>query len=117
MLAPEQIVYDYILPPKTGCVAFVSPGEILRITDLAGLQVVDMAVFKRSNPRDKLSTSYSRTRYKPKPGEKFVPRDKLAARRCPALHHLHAADEDHRRQRRARRRARRPSPHVQPRAL
>jgi uncharacterized protein len=77
MLAPERIVYDYILPPKTGCIAYVAPGEILRITDLAGLQVVDMAVFKRSNPRDKLSTSYSRTRYKPKPGEKFVPRDKL----------------------------------------
>ena len=74
---PNKIVYDYILPPKTGCLAFVAPGEMLRITDLAGLQVVDMAVFNRDNPRDKLSTSYSRTRYKPAPGEKFVPRDKL----------------------------------------
>jgi uncharacterized protein YcgI (DUF1989 family) len=77
MLAAERIVYDYILPPKTGCIAFAAPGETLRITDLAGLQVVDMAVFKRSNPRDKLSTSYSRTRYKPAPGQKFVPRDRL----------------------------------------
>lgn len=70
-------VYDYILPEKTGCLAFVAPGHRLRITDISGQQVVDMAVFRRDNPRDKLSTSYSRTRYKPKPGEKFVPRDRL----------------------------------------
>jgi len=76
-IVADKIVYDYVLPAKTGCLAFVKPGEILRITDMAGLQVVDMAVFNRDNPRDKLSTSYSRTRYKPKPGEKFVPRDKL----------------------------------------
>ncbi len=76
-IAPESLVYDRILPEKTGCVAFVAPGQTLRITDIAGLQVVDMAVFNRANPRDKLSTSYSRTRYRPAPGQKFVPRDKL----------------------------------------
>jgi uncharacterized protein YcgI (DUF1989 family) len=75
--ASGKIVLDYVLPEKTGCLAFVAPGEILRITDIHGRQVVDMAVFNRANPRDKLSTSYSRTRYKPAPGQKFVPRDKL----------------------------------------
>jgi hypothetical protein len=43
MFASERIVYDYILPPKTGCIAFVASGESLRITDLAGLQVVVLA--------------------------------------------------------------------------
>ena len=32
---PNKIVYDYILPPKTGCLAFVAPGEMLRITRTA----------------------------------------------------------------------------------
>ena len=73
----DGLVFDHVLPAKTGCVVFVLPGQVLRITDIAGRQVVDMAVFNRANPRDKLSTSYSRTRYKPKPGAKFVPRDRL----------------------------------------
>ena len=43
--------------------------------DLEGQQVVDMALFNRENPREKLSTSYSRTRYVPAPGAEYVPRD------------------------------------------
>lgn len=76
-IADDKLAFDFILPAKTGCVVFIAPGQVLRITDVAGRQVVDMAVFNRANPRDKLSTSYSRTRYKPNPGDKFVPRDRL----------------------------------------
>jgi hypothetical protein len=36
-----------------------------------------MALFNLANPREKLSTSYSRTRYVPRPGAEYVPRDKL----------------------------------------
>jgi hypothetical protein len=36
-----------------------------------------MALFNAANPREKLSTSYSRTRYRPKPGAPYMPRDKL----------------------------------------
>jgi len=37
--------------------------DLIAVTDLEGKQVVDMAVFNLANLREKLSTSYSRTRY------------------------------------------------------
>lgn len=36
-----------------------------------------MAVFNLDNPREKLSTSYSRTRYLPRTVGDYVPRDRL----------------------------------------
>ena len=38
-----------------------------------------MAVFNRANPREKLSTSYSRSRFDPATIGKFYPRDRLTA--------------------------------------
>ena len=38
-----------------------------------------MAIFNLANLREKLSTSYSRTRYVPAPGQPYIPRDKLTA--------------------------------------
>lgn len=38
-----------------------------------------MAVFNRANPREKLSTSYSRSRFDPATVGKFYPRDRLTA--------------------------------------
>jgi uncharacterized protein YcgI (DUF1989 family) len=55
----------------------VKQGQCLRITDVEGKQVVDMAVFNAHNHREKISTSNSRTRYMPKEGEDYVPRDRL----------------------------------------
>jgi uncharacterized protein YcgI (DUF1989 family) len=52
-------------------------GQILRVIDLEGKQLCDMAVFNKNNPREKLSTSYSRTRYVPKAVGEYIPRDKL----------------------------------------
>jgi uncharacterized protein len=52
-----------VLPPKTGRALLVRTGEVLRITDLEGQQVVDVAIFNANNYRDKLSLSYSTTRY------------------------------------------------------
>jgi hypothetical protein len=46
---------------------------------MRGGQVVDMAVFSRANPREKLSTSYSRSRFEPATVGKFHPRDRLTA--------------------------------------
>jgi len=65
------------MPPESGLAVVVKKGQTLRVTDLEGKQVVDMAVFNEKNPREKLSTSYSRTRYPPKRGKGYVPRDKL----------------------------------------
>jgi uncharacterized protein YcgI (DUF1989 family) len=52
-------------------------GQILRVIDLEGKQLCDMAVFNKNNPREKLATSYSRTRYVPKAVGEYIPRDKL----------------------------------------
>ncbi len=65
------------MPPESGLAVVVKKGQTLRVIDLEGKQVVDMAVFNEKNPREKLSTSYSRTRYIPKKGGDYVPRDKL----------------------------------------
>ena len=72
-----KTVFERVMPPKTGLALTVTTGQVLRVTDLEGKQVVDMALFNKANPREKLSTSYSRTRYIPKPGAEYVPRDRL----------------------------------------
>jgi uncharacterized protein YcgI (DUF1989 family) len=68
---------EHVIPPKQGFALTVKKGQTLRIIDLEGKQVVDMALFNEANPREKLSTSYSRTRYVPRPGAEYVPRDSL----------------------------------------
>lgn len=72
-----QRIYEKIMPPKTGLAIEVKSGQQWRVIDLEGRQVVDMALFNRANLREKLSTSYSRTRYIPKAGAPYIPRDKL----------------------------------------
>jgi uncharacterized protein len=73
-----QVIHDHVMPPKTGHAITVEPGQHLRITDLEGQQVVDMALFNADNHREKLSTSNSRTRYVPPEGEPYIPRDHLS---------------------------------------
>ena len=72
-----ETVLEKILEPATGLAVTVAPGERLRVTDLEGLQVVDMAVFNADNPREKLSTSYSRSRAGVVENGRFHPRDHL----------------------------------------
>ncbi len=72
-----DVLHSHVMPPKSGHSVLVRRGQHLRVTDLEGKQVVDMALFNADNYREKLSTSYSRTRYTPKPGEPYVPRDSL----------------------------------------
>lgn len=54
--------FSRILAPKTGLAVEVRRGDHLRVTDLHGKQVVDMAVFNLDNLREKLSTTYTRAR-------------------------------------------------------
>ena len=67
------------MAPKSGHALLLETGNHMRVTDLEGKQVVDMAVFNAANQREKLSTSNSRTRYVPAPGKPYVPRDRLTA--------------------------------------
>jgi uncharacterized protein YcgI (DUF1989 family) len=76
-VSATAVVLEQVMPPKTGLAVIVKRGQHLRVTDLEGKQVVDLAVFNEANPREKLSTSYSRTRYVPAPGAPYVPRDRL----------------------------------------
>src|SRR5690606_35999330 len=69
----------YVIPPKKGYALTVLRGQVLRLTDLEGKQVIDMTVFNNENRREVLSTSNSRTRYTPKPGQDYVGRDALHA--------------------------------------
>lgn len=72
-----RVVFEKIMPPKTGLAVVVKTGQHLRVIDLEGKQVVDMAVFNEKNLREKLSTSYSRTRYLPGTPREYIPRDTL----------------------------------------
>jgi uncharacterized protein YcgI (DUF1989 family) len=72
-----KVVHEHVMAPKSGHAVTVHKGQHLRITDIEGRQVVDMALFNADNHREKLSTSNSRTRYVPREGEPYVPRDKL----------------------------------------
>jgi uncharacterized protein YcgI (DUF1989 family) len=66
-----------VLGADAGIALEIASGERLRVTDMRGGQVVDMAVFNRGNPREKLSTSYSRSRFDPATVGRFHPRDRL----------------------------------------
>jgi uncharacterized protein len=72
-----ETIHEHVMAPKTGHAVSVGAGAHLRVTDLEGKQVVDMAVFNAHDHREKLSTSNSRTRYLPEPGAAYVPRDHL----------------------------------------
>jgi uncharacterized protein YcgI (DUF1989 family) len=72
-----EVLLDEVLPPKTGKAVVVKKGQRLRITDLEGKQVCDVAVFNLENLHEKLSTSYSRTRYPMKHTGEYIPRDHL----------------------------------------
>ena len=71
-------ILDQELTPATGIAVTVEIGQRFRVTDLQGLQVVDMAVFNAANVREKLSCSYSRTRAGVAAGGDFHPRDHLS---------------------------------------
>lgn len=72
-----MILFDAVVPPKTGLAVDVQTGQRLRVIELEGKQLVDMCVWSRRNPHEKLSTSWSRTRRKPKPGEGWTSADHL----------------------------------------
>jgi uncharacterized protein len=70
-------ILEQVVPGKNGFALELRPGQHLRVVDLEGRQVVDMALFNRDNLREKLSTSYSRTRYPPRQVGDYVPRDRI----------------------------------------
>ncbi len=72
-------LFEQVVAGKNGLALELEPGQHMRVVDLEGRQVVDMALFNRDNLREKLSTSYSRTRYVPSRVGDYVPRDRIVA--------------------------------------
>lgn len=72
-----NLLYDHVIPAKTGHSIELKRGQHLRLIDVEGKQVVDMAVFNLHNVREKVSPSYYRTRRTPKPGAAYRALDKL----------------------------------------
>ncbi len=60
-----RLIHEHVVPPKGGYALVVEKGDHMRITNIEGTQVVDMAVFNAENPREKLSNAWSRSRYVP----------------------------------------------------
>ena len=59
---PQRILFSQVIPPKDALAWTVEAGQSIRITDLEGSQVGDLALFARDNPADRLSISWTRTR-------------------------------------------------------
>lgn len=70
-------ISEQFVPGKQGLAIELQPGQHMRVVDLEGQQVVDMALFNLGNLREKLSTSYSRTRYVSTRVGEYVPRDRI----------------------------------------
>lgn len=70
-------LFETVLTSAGGLAKIIETGQRLRVTDLEGLQVVDMAIFNGHNVREKLSTSYSRSRAGMANDTGFHPRDRL----------------------------------------
>ena len=50
-----SVIHEHVMAPKTGHAVSVKRGQHLRITDLEGKQVVDVAIFNADNYLEKLS--------------------------------------------------------------
>lgn len=61
MGTPEVRLAETI-PPKAAIAWTADAGQTIRITDIVGGQVGDLALFARNDPRDRLSISWTRTR-------------------------------------------------------
>ena len=72
-----RVLYEKVIAPKTGLAVEVLRQQHLRVTEIEGEQVVDVAIFNLDNLREKLSTSYSRTRKPPAKRGKYLPSDTL----------------------------------------
>ena len=71
-------IFEKVVPPKTGIAVEVEAGQRLRVIDLEGQQVVDMALFN-GRTRRKAVDSYSRPATSPARGG-YLPRDTLPSR-------------------------------------
>jgi uncharacterized protein len=68
-------ILEQVVPAKHGFAGIVRQGETIRLTDLEGQQVIDFVVFNNDDRREKLSASYSRSRWFVPQGSDYRPRN------------------------------------------
>ncbi len=72
-----KMLFERVMRPKSGLAVEVRDGQRLRVIDVEGKQVVDMAVFNLNNRREVLSTSFSREMKLPAKRGDHRPSDRL----------------------------------------
>ena len=72
----RKLIYEEVVPPKTGFSAIVKKGQYFRIIDLMGKQVADVVFFNEHNTKEKNCNGISMSRQM-KPGEPYKAKDRL----------------------------------------
>lgn len=70
-------IEEQVVGAKQGYAGIVKQGQIIRLTDIEGQQVIDFVVWNNNDRREKLSASYSRSRYFAPEGSEYLPRNTI----------------------------------------
>jgi uncharacterized protein YcgI (DUF1989 family) len=70
-------IAEHLVEAKRGYAGTVKQSQIIRLTDIEGQQVIDFVVFNNADRREKLSASYSRSRYFADVGGEYLPRNTI----------------------------------------
>ena len=62
----KKILNGEIIQPKDSCAVELKKGQLLRLYDLEGKQVSDMAIFNKENPKERYASYWTKTRNYPK---------------------------------------------------
>ncbi len=74
----RKLIYEEVIPPKTGFSRIVKKGQYLRIIDLMGKQAADVVFFNEHNTKEKYSNMWSLSRqWLVKPEIPYTIKDRL----------------------------------------
>ena len=80
----RTLIYEEVVPPKTGFVRIVKRGQYFRLIDVMGKQVADLVFFNAHNTKEKHCNGISMSRQmrpeEVKPGIPYPRKDKLTTR-------------------------------------
>ena len=72
----RKLIYEEVVPPKTGFATIVKRGQFFRLIDVMGKQVADLVFFHAHNIKEKNCNGISMSRQM-RPGEPYRSQDKL----------------------------------------
>jgi uncharacterized protein len=74
----KAVVHRQVVPPKSGAAIEVRSGQVLRVTDLEGQQVVDLVAWNLADHTEKSSTAYTRNRFFPSRDGPYAPKNSIS---------------------------------------